>query len=93
MVDIFTSEQGRRLFGQRRAGGTIGGIAGSTLTSTMVAHLGRTSPLLASAVLLETAVVQRPDPLQNFAGTHDKQEGCRDETAIGGSVVSEFRMW
>jgi AAA family ATP:ADP antiporter len=38
LADVFNSEQSRRLFGFIAAGGTIGGIVGSSLTSALVAH-------------------------------------------------------
>ncbi len=56
LADVFNSEQSRRLFGFIAAGGTIGGIVGSSLTSALVEHLGPSRLLLVSAVLLEVAV-------------------------------------
>ncbi len=56
IVDIFDAGQGRRLFGFLAAGATLGGIAGSTLTSGAVAHVGQNWLLLASILLLEVAV-------------------------------------
>ena len=56
IVDVFDSEQGKRLFGFLAAGATVGGIAGSALTSGLVAHVGQHWLLLASILLLEVAV-------------------------------------
>ncbi|MBR0650925.1 MFS transporter [Roseomonas terrae] len=56
IVDVFDSDQGKRLFGFLAAGATLGGIAGSALTSGFVEHLGQNWLLLASIVLLEVAV-------------------------------------
>ena len=56
IVDVFDSEQGKRLFGFLAAGATLGGIAGSSLTSGFVARLGQDWLLLASILLLEVAV-------------------------------------
>jgi AAA family ATP:ADP antiporter len=56
LADVFTSAQSRRLFGFIAAGGTIGGIVGSSLTSSLAQHLGPSRLLLVSAVVLEVAV-------------------------------------
>ncbi len=56
IVDVFDSEQGKRLFGFLAAGATTGGIAGSALTSGLVAHVGQHGLLVASILLLEVAV-------------------------------------
>lgn len=58
MTDLFTTDQSKRLFGFLALGGTLGGVAGSLLTSQLVGH-GLIAPvhlLLVSAVLLEAAV-------------------------------------
>lgn len=55
-VDVFTAEQGRRLFGFLAAGATLGGIAGSALTGALVGLVGQHWLLLASILLLEVAV-------------------------------------
>lgn len=56
IVDVFDAEQGKRLFGFLAAGATLGGIAGSSLTSGLVERLGQNWLLLASIILLEVAV-------------------------------------
>ena len=56
VVDVFDGEQGKRLFGFLAAGATMGGIAGSWLTSGFVERLGQHWLLLASILLLEVAV-------------------------------------
>ncbi len=56
VVDVFDAEQGKRLFGFLAAGATLGGIAGSSLTSGFVERLGQNWLLLASIILLEVAV-------------------------------------
>jgi AAA family ATP:ADP antiporter len=56
MVDVFDSEQGRRLFGVIAAGATVGAILGSTVTVTLARQLGVPLLLLVSAALLEVAV-------------------------------------
>ena len=56
MVDVFDSEQGKRLFGFIAAGATLGGIAGSSITASLAKDVPATYLLLGSAVLLEAAV-------------------------------------
>jgi AAA family ATP:ADP antiporter len=56
LADIFTLEQGKRLFGFVSVGGSIGAITGSLLTTGLAKLLGPVSLLLVSAALLESAV-------------------------------------
>ena len=56
MVDVFDSEQGKRLFGFIAAGATLGGIVGSSLTASLATQVAPTYLLLISALLLEAAV-------------------------------------
>lgn len=57
MADLFTSEQGRRLFGFIGAGGTAGALLGPLLTIWLSAPLGPVNLLIAAAVFLELAVL------------------------------------
>jgi AAA family ATP:ADP antiporter len=56
MVDVFSSEQGRRLFGLIAAGGSAGAVAGPALTSLLVVRLGPVNLLLVSAIFLAAAL-------------------------------------
>ncbi|MGH8441675.1 MAG: NTP/NDP exchange transporter [Nevskiaceae bacterium] len=56
MADMFGSEQGKRLFGFVAVGGTLGAIAGGSLTAVLVDQVGSAVLLLLSAILLEAAV-------------------------------------
>ena len=56
MADLFTAEQGKRLFGFIGAGGTAGALLGPVITIALSAPLGRVNLLIAAAVLLELAV-------------------------------------
>jgi ATP:ADP antiporter, AAA family len=56
-ADVFTSAQGRRLFGPIAAGGTCGALVGPTLTTTLVERIGVSGMLLVAAALLEVGVV------------------------------------
>ncbi len=68
MVDHFSSEQAKRLFGFIGLGGTLGSIVGSALTSVLARQIGPTNLLLVSVALLEVAVLivaifpRRPHP-------------------------------
>ncbi|RIK93391.1 MAG: MFS transporter [Burkholderiales bacterium] len=55
MVDVFDSEQGKRLFGLLAAGATVGAIVGSSSTASLVGSLGESRLMLASAALLVLA--------------------------------------
>ena len=57
MVDLYTVEQGKRLFGFIAAGGTAGAIAGPALTAALVRTLGPIPLLLVSALMLALAIV------------------------------------
>jgi ATP:ADP antiporter, AAA family len=57
MADLFTAEQGKRLFGFIGAGGTAGGLLGPVITIWLSVPLGPVNLLIAAAVLLELAVL------------------------------------
>ena len=88
MVDVFDSEQGRRLFGVIAAGATVGGILGSTVTVTLARQLGVPLLLLVSTALLEVAVfsvgrlARRSDALRRSPAPREA------EPPIGGGVLS-----
>jgi AAA family ATP:ADP antiporter len=88
MVDVFDSEQSKRLFGCIAAGATLGGIVGSSLTASFAKQVPATYLLLGSVLLLEASVycVRR---LSRLSGAlHRTPGGGRDEAVIGGSMVS-----
>ncbi len=88
MVDVFNSEQGKRLFGFIAAGATLGGIVGSSLTATLASHVELTYLLLASAALLEVAVfsVRRLSRLSEALRVRPTARA--EEAPIGGTVFS-----
>ena len=57
MADIFSSEQGKRLFGFIAAGGSAGALLGPLLTVSLAGVLGPVNLLLVAAALLELAVL------------------------------------
>ena len=56
MADLFTAEQGKRLFGFIGAGGTAGALLGPLITIWLSVPFGRVNLLIAAAILLEVAV-------------------------------------
>ena len=56
MADLFTAEQGKRLFGFIGAGGTAGALLGPIVTIWLSKPLGPINLLIAAAALLEAAV-------------------------------------
>ncbi|HEX6174722.1 MAG TPA: MFS transporter [Candidatus Binatia bacterium] len=88
MVDVYDSEQSKRLFGFIAAGATLGGIAGSSITASLAKQISPVYLLLISAALLEVAVfgVRR---LSRLSQALSRQPAMRsDEAPIGGSVFS-----
>jgi AAA family ATP:ADP antiporter len=57
MADLFSNEQGRRLFGVIAAGGSAGAIAGPALTAGLVRVVGPHELLLVSGALLAGTLV------------------------------------
>lgn len=57
MADIYTRDQGRRLFGFITAGGSIGALCGGAATSTYVVQVGFQNLFPVAAILLTLAVI------------------------------------
>jgi ATP:ADP antiporter, AAA family len=93
MTDVFTSEQGKRLFGFISAGGSLGALAGPVVTSWLVKPLGGATLLLVSALLLEVSVgcvVLLARWARRRAAERDPGAG-RSEQAVGGTVWSGIK--
>jgi len=56
MADLFTADQGKRLFGFIGAGGTAGALLGPSLTTWLSVPLGPTNLLIPAMILIEAAV-------------------------------------
>ena len=91
MADLFTSEQGKRLFGFIGAGGTAGALLGPSLTIVLAVPLGPANLLLVAALLLEAAVycVYRLER----SGVPVERDSCRErepsrERPIGGGAFA-----
>ncbi len=87
IVDIFSTAQGKRLFGFIAAGATIGAIAGSALTASLARYVPVTFLLVGSVLLLEVALfaVRR---LSGLAGTLDAEPASAADHPVGGSVFA-----
>jgi AAA family ATP:ADP antiporter len=88
MVDVFNSEQAKRLFGFIAAGATLGGIVGSSLTAGLAEQVGPVYLLLASAGLLEIAVIgaRRLSHLSVALRANPSAESA--EAPVGGKVLA-----
>jgi len=92
MVDIFDSGQGKRLFGLFAAGATLGGLLGSAITSSLIAHLDRTWLMVIAIVFLEAAVftslrLARIAPAFQYGQHLDNTEPSQEQP-LGGSIFA-----
>jgi AAA family ATP:ADP antiporter len=87
-VDLFSPEQGKRLFGLIAAGATIGAIVGSSLTASLARYVSPIFLLLGAAILLEVAVFS-VGHLSRLSPTLQRQPVTDSEEApIGGTVFA-----
>jgi len=85
MADLFTSEQGKRLFGFIGAGGTAGALLGPVITIGLSVPLGPANLLIAAIVFLELAVFC----VYRLERTANAQQGPhRNERRVGGSAFA-----
>ncbi len=88
MVDIFSSEDGKRLFGFIAAGATIGAIVGSGVTASLARHVPVAVLLIGAALLLEVAVFGVRRLSRQSAKLHTRPAEQAAETPIGGNVLA-----
>lgn len=90
VVDIFSSEQGKRLFGFIAAGATLGAIVGSAVTASLASIVSQPFLLLGAALLLEVSIwcVRRLSRLS--AKMSERAHPERAEVPIGGKVLAGF---
>jgi len=96
MADLFSSEQGKRLFGFIAAGGSAGALVGPAVTVSLAVPLGPVNLLIVAAVLLEGAVLcaQR---LELATARVDHAEPARaaastGQTRLGGGWLAGITM-
>ena len=87
MVDVFSTEQGKRLFGFISVGGTLGAIAGAVITATLVRKIGTLNLLLLSAALIEISA----QCVRWFPNTFEKSDPAiakksTAELPVGGGI-------
>jgi ATP:ADP antiporter, AAA family len=85
MADLFTADQGKRLFGFIGAGGTAGALLGPVLTIWLSVPLGPTNLLIPTMILIEAAVfcIWR---LERAATSH--QTARAQEERLGGGAFA-----
>jgi ATP:ADP antiporter, AAA family len=91
MTDLFSNEQGKRLFGFISIGGSLGAIIGGSITASLVKPIGAANLLLVSAAMFEGAAQSVRFFPADFARTeHASQDRHQrtEEAAIGGSLWS-----
>lgn len=90
MADIYTREQGRRLFGFITAGGSIGALLGGAATSLLVKPIGFQNLFPISAVLLLIAVFCIAKLRRWVAAEHDPDEAdsAASNKPLGGNPFS-----
>jgi AAA family ATP:ADP antiporter len=85
MTDLFTVEQGKRLYGFIAVGGTLGAILGAYITKHYVSQIGPAYLLIvAAAMFVFAGFLVRFFP----SGFTVEDKGARSEEPIGGSVWS-----
>jgi AAA family ATP:ADP antiporter len=91
MVDLFSAEQGRRLFGMIAAGGSAGALVGPSVTAASTYFLPIAHLMLVSAVMLVICVwcMRRLDGWAR-ARTPDREREA--ETPLGGGILAGMRL-
>jgi ATP:ADP antiporter, AAA family len=89
MTDLFSNEQGKRLFGFISIGGSLGAIIGGSITAWLVKPIGAANLLLVSGAMFEVAAQSVRFFPADFARGQQASQGHRtEEAAIGGSLWS-----
>ena len=92
MSDVFSPDQGKRLFAFISVGGELGGIVGAFLAGALVKRIGGVNLLIISAILLEAAAWCVRFFPTDFHTRHAEQSAARDDKAaekpVGGGIVS-----
>ena len=91
MADLFTADQGKRLFGFIGAGGTAGSLLGPVITIGLSGPFGPVNLLIVAVIFLELAVfcVHRLERSADAAPAAARKEGPHsDERRVGGSAFA-----
>ena len=95
MADLFSSEQGKRLFGFIAAGGSAGALLGPTLTVALALPLGPVNLLIVAALLLELAVLcarRLESAAAPVANPSAKAAAKAEEATLGGGWLAGIEM-
>jgi ATP:ADP antiporter, AAA family len=98
MADLFTSEQGKRLFGFIGAGGTAGGLLGPVVTIGLSVPLGPVNLLIVAIVFLELAVFcvhrleRSANPVPGRAAAGERQLGGGAFAAVPELIRSPYLL-
>ncbi|MDH0618766.1 NTP/NDP exchange transporter [Pseudomonas fulva] len=89
LADLFSTEQGKRLFGVMAAGASLGGLSGPLLGTLLVAPLGHPGLLTLAAILLLGSVLAAW-VLQHWRTTNPlpTREAPHEGRALGGNPFS-----
>ena len=90
MADIYTREQGRRLFGVITAGGSIGALIGGAATSALVVPIGFQNLMPISATMLLLAVLCIRQLRKWVVVEHEKEiiETVESSKPLGGDPLA-----
>ena len=88
MTDLFTVEQGKRLYPFIAVGGTVGAIFGAYLTKNLIRGLGPANLVAISAMMFTIVCLLVRFFPNNF--TEGKRSAAAPEAPIGGTVWSGF---
>ncbi|HEX2055093.1 MAG TPA: MFS transporter [Nitrospiraceae bacterium] len=91
MVDVFSPDQGRRLFGAIAAGGSTGALLGPSVTavSTYFFPIANLMVMSAGMLLLCVLCIRRLDA---WAKTYTPEREREAETPIGGGILAGIRL-
>ena len=92
MADLFTSEQGRRLFGFVAAGGSAGALTGPALAGLLVQPLGVANLVLLSGLLLEASAQLAAGLARGARRRGAPSASAHLERGVGGSPFAGFAL-
>ncbi len=94
MADIYSKEQGRRLFGVISAGGSAGALLGPLLTSVLVVPLGFQNllPLSAGLLMFSVYCVAQLRRWAEQAPSEGHEEALDTTKPIGGGALAGVRL-
>ena len=91
MADLFTKEQGKRLFALITAGATAGQLMGSAITAFFAKAVGEVNLLLVSAVLLASTIILMRY-LLGWSARQDVQGERPEERPFGGNPFAGLKL-